>query len=448
MPQNVKYSSDVRGSGGYIVPIVLVVLSAGILLSLPLMRLASSATAFSQISESSVEKNRASEAGMEEAIWQLANGSLADQLPTPGDSVSYSLMDLVNGLSVDVRVARGHGLLADEDFNSATWSGGSGWLQPWLPTGCASVVDSGAPQDGTHHLMLNGFGDGAKRSLDLSGVAGYEVRLYFWAKAKSFQEDDEITLRIGDLSNLTTVRRWVNGDDDNTYRFYDMDITPYGAMEDVWIAFDSNGPGPSSYFYVDSIAIVKQLPGASPATPSDGFESGDWSGGLHWSTAWEHQDSAAITPSRAPYSGSQHMEITGPSGMAKRQVDLSDFRAAQLRFWAKGSHFESGDMVDCLVSGDGITWYSLITWTSDDSDLIYRLVELDMPPDATTATSWVAFQSNMSSSSDFFNVDELSIVGTAIAYEITSVVGDTITNALVSLHDGQVTIHHQLTGPA
>jgi len=432
---------------GHALLMALAVLAMSTLLVVPFLHMVSTTQVSSRVYSDSLADRYSSDAGVEDAIWRLTNGDLAAELPTPGDSTSYALDDEVNETTIEVEVTKGHGVIARDDFESGAWSGGTGWLGSWQHTGSAAVVSSGDPEEGYYHLMLSGNDDLVKRSVDLSSVQGYDVRLYFWAKAKSFQGGEEVWFLVSpNGTDWTPVKTWANGDDDNAYRFYDIDISSYELTDQFWIAYETYMSGPQSYFYVDAITVVKKLPGSTPAIPSDDFESGDWSGGFHWLGNWEPSGNVVITPSRSPYEGKFHLEITGPTGYIKRQTDLSDFQIARLQFWAKGSHLETGDSTDCLVSGDGVDWYSLITWTIDDSELGYCFVEVDIPPLALSEGSWIAFQSNMSSTSDHFNVDDLKVIGASFSYEIVSTAGGTTTRATISIDDGEVSVHSWQTG--
>ncbi len=432
-----------RKEKGHALPIALAALAVGTLLVMPFLHITGTGNAASRVYGGSGSERYASEAGVEDAIWRLTNGDLAGQLPTAGASVSYSLGYAVNGIVPQVSVTRDHRAIAGDDFESGGWSGGTGWLQEWYHTGEAAVVSSGWPQQGSYHLMLHGNSDYASRSVDLSNI--YGVRLYFWAKAKSFQSGEEVHCLVSSNgSDWDTVKTWANGDDDNVYRFYDIDLSPYELTGEFHIAFQSYMSGPNSYFYVDSISLVRRLPSTPLGPPSDNFESGDWSGGFHWLSPWEHTGNAVITP-KSPYEGKYHLEIKGPSGYVKRPADLSDFQTARLQFWAQGSNFDVDDHADCLVSGDGVNWYSLASWTVDDIDWNYHFVDVDIPEPVMTEGFWLAFEANMSSSSEFFDIDDLKIIGSSTVYEIVSTAGRAVTTADISLKDGTVSVHFWYT---
>jgi len=432
--------SIVKDEKGHALLVALLALGVGALLVLPFMQSVQVNSIASRSYPGSLMGQAAADAGVEDAIWRLTNDDLAAQLGDPGDSVTYLLDYAVNGLVPEVSVTRDHGVIASDYLESGGWSGGTGWLQDWYHQGDAAVVGTGEPQEGYYHLMLNGDTDYVKRSVDLSSAHGHDVKLYFWAKAKSFQGGEQVQCLVSpNGSDWTPVKTWANGDDDNAYRFYDVDLSSYGLTSQFWIAFQAYMSGPNSYFYVDSITVVRPLAGTPLGPPSDDFESGDWSGGFHWLTPWEHYGNAVNTP-RSPYEGKYHLEVTGPSGYVNRRADLSGFQTARLQFWAQGSHFDVDDHADCLVSPDGVTWYSLISWTVDDSDWEYHFVDVDLPQLVMTEEFWVAFEANMSSPSEFFDVDDLKINGSSIAYQIVSTAGNVVTTAHITVVDGTVSV--------
>ena len=91
--------------------------------------------------------------------------------------------------------------------------------------------------------------------MDLSGKTN--VRLQLWAKANSFDSGESAQLLVSSNgSNWTTVKTWVNGEDDNVYHYWDFDLSAYSLTGTFWIAFDANMGQTSDYFYVDYLWVV------------------------------------------------------------------------------------------------------------------------------------------------------------------------------------------------
>jgi hypothetical protein len=100
------------------------------------------------------------------------------------------------------------------------------------------------------------------RAADLSGQS--DLRLQFWARARSFESGDTVDCLVSpDDRNWTVVQTWENGDDDNTYHFYDIDLSPYTMSDEFWVAFRSGMGDNRDYFYVDNLEIVDSDSGSS-----------------------------------------------------------------------------------------------------------------------------------------------------------------------------------------
>jgi len=145
--------------------------------------------------------------------------------------------------------------LAWDDFESAGLTGGSGWLTTWQASGDYAVTTAGTAYQGSYHLRLRSDDGHATREVDLSGKSN--VHLQFWAKANSFEGAENAQLLVSSNgSTWTTVKTWVNGDDDNVYHFWDFDLSAYSLTSTFWIAFDSNMGQTSDQLYVDDVNIV------------------------------------------------------------------------------------------------------------------------------------------------------------------------------------------------
>jgi hypothetical protein len=425
---------------GQALPLALAALAVGVLLITPFLESVSVHSIASRTYRSSILQLCSSDAGVEDAIWALTNGSLAAQLTAPGDSASHSLSESVNGVTPSVSVTRDKVIIASDDFESGGWSGGSGWSAAWTQSGDASIVTTDSPYEGSYHFMLQSNTGYAKRSVDLSGHPS--ARLQFWAKANSFEGSEAAYCKISsDGSDWTTVKTWADGDDDNAYHFWDIDLSSYTLSSQFWIAFEANMQQTSDYLYVDDIEVVRVLPGSVLGLPSDDFETGGWSGGSGWSDDWYHEgDETSITTQGSPYEGSYHLRMRKGDSYVKRAADLSGQSGLHLQLWAKVDKFESDDEMYCRVSPDDNNWTTVKTWTDADDDNTYHLADIDLSPYTMSSEFWIVFDSGMDHQNDYFYVDDLRIVGTSIAYEIVSTAGSEETRADIVIEDGDVSI--------
>ena len=147
--------------------------------------------------------------------------------------------------------------IAEDNFETGDFIGGTGWNGPWLVQGDASIVSAGAPREGTFHAQLSSGTGQIARALDLTGQT--DVRLQFWAKASSFDPGETATCSVSpDNVNFTVVRLWIDGEDDDVYRFEDIDLSGFPMGNDFWIRCNSNMSGTGDLFFIDDLKVVSQ----------------------------------------------------------------------------------------------------------------------------------------------------------------------------------------------
>lgn len=430
-------------------PLALIALVVGALLVGSFLSYATTNLIASRVFSRLVTEQYAADAGVEEATWNLLYGNLTTTvLSSPGDSVTYSPTESVNGLLANVTVTRRQSFIASDNFESGGWSGGLGWLNDWYYEGDAIVQQSPSTYEGNYHLRLRAATGYVKRAVDL--LDKVNVHLQFWAKAWSLEPGETADFLVSSNgTDWTVVNTWQDGDDDNVYRFYDVDLSPYTLSGQFWIAFEANMSDVTDYLYVDDLS-VRPVPAGAMLSPSDAFESGDWAGGLGWLGDWVHQGDTRITKKQdpiGPYEGLYHMEIRNWDGYASRAADLSGQSGLRLQFRARVRTFEPGDEVYCLISSDGSQWTTVKTWTSADSDNTYHFYDIDLSPYTMSSEFWIAFSSGMNAKNDYFYVDDLTILGGgagvgpgAAAYEIVSVAASITTTTVVLIEGSEMAV--------
>ncbi|MBM3156621.1 MAG: hypothetical protein FJ004_04985 [Chloroflexi bacterium] len=423
---------------GQVLALALAALAVGALLIAPFLNTVSVHSIANRAYRSSTMEQYASDAGVEDAIWALTSGTLASRLTYPGAAVSHTVSEPINGILPAVTVTRDMVPIASDDFESGGWSGGSGWLAAWSYTGDASITTSGDPYQGACHLMLSRNTGYVKRPVNLSGHTS--ARLRFCANAVSFEAAEEAYCQISpDGSTWTTIKTWRNGDDTGVYTYYDIDLSSYKLSSQFWIAFQAKMADASDYLYIDSIEILRVFNGTL-SLPWDNFESAGWTGGSVWLGDWSYAGSVGITASGTPEQGKYHALMSSSGSYMGRAANLYGLSALHLVFWAKVYSFEAGDTVTLQVSPNGSTWTTIKTWTSADSDSIYRYYDIDLASFAVYSTQfWIRFNSGMNQASDYFYVDDLKYTG-CTAYEIASSAGDEVTRSDVVITDGVFSI--------
>jgi len=423
----------IRNEKGQALPLAMIAILVGALVIPPFLGYTGTSLIGSRNYGDILEAQYACDSGVEHAIWNLTEGGIENSIDDSGEFVSYNLTEAINGLTTGVKISNAWEIIAWDDFESGDWAGGEGWLGDWTYSGDASVTTLGTPFEGTYHLRLRSSTGVANRSVDLSRQISAHLR--FWARVNSFEPANTVICRIShDGVDWTTVYTWTQSDSDDTYHYYDINLTPYGLTETFWISFQSNMNSTGDYFYVDDLDIVWPATEVELMADED-FESGDWTGGEGWLDAWTHTGASSVNATGTPYEGSYHLLLQGTDGYAARATDLSVQSIAHLRFWAKVNDFEGDEYVYCLVSSNGTDWGTVYTWYNDDDDNTYHHYDIDISDYDLTEECWVAFEADMSGADDYFYVDDISIDAVR-AYCITATAGGRILKVAVDLMDG------------
>ncbi len=340
-------------------------------------------------------------------VWIPQNlpGNLATDAPTTDTDKSSQLV--VVGMLQTVQAAA-----ASDDFNSGTWSGGSGnWTGDWNHTGSASLASGGASG---YSLNLAGAAGSATRQTSLPKYVASDLK--FDAQASSFGPSDTASCQVSpDGSNWTTVETWSHGNETPDYNSFNINLSDqYGlgggnTTVPLWVRFDAN---------LSSSVIA-----------SDNFESNSWTGGSGWASQWTNSSGSgnpgggtAITNTGSPYEGSYHLRLSGSRystsrGYAQRNLNLSNYAAPHLQFWAKASSFGSSDNAQLLLKVGSGSFTSLLTWVHNGSgnladDNTYHFFDIDLSQFGASGQSsvWIAFKSNTRGTNSYLYVDDVKIV--------------------------------------
>jgi hypothetical protein len=252
-----KLRKMIRDENGQAFPMALVVLAMGSLFVAGFLTSVDTGLLTSKIYSRPVPFIYTADAGVEDALWGLWYGTLAEMIQDQGGEVTYALTEPVNGTTAEITVAGSQGgTVASDDFEEHNWGGGTGWLYPWYHQGSIQFGHNSNHQyQGTYYLQIRGSNAYLDRAADLSGYTN--LRLQFYAKARSFERNDEMYCLVSpDDTHWTVVQVWRNGDDDNQYHFFDIDLSPYEMSGEFWIAFDSEMGDNSDYFYIDDLKIT------------------------------------------------------------------------------------------------------------------------------------------------------------------------------------------------
>lgn len=239
---------------GQAFPLVLIILAIGSILVSGFLTSANTGLLNARVYSDPIPDIYAADAGIEDAIWGLHYGTLADTLDASGGYLEYELHESVNDLPVYISLSGTTGLIASHDFNDNSMNGGTGWLSAWSHQGSTSITTQQNPYEGPRHLRLRGATAYIERSVDLMGKS--DVHLQFYAKVDSFESGDIMNCLVSsNYIDWTVVETWDSGDSDNTYHAVDIDLSSFEMSSEFWIAFDSGVDRNNDYFYIDLLTI-------------------------------------------------------------------------------------------------------------------------------------------------------------------------------------------------
>lgn len=174
------------------------------------------------------------------------------------DAFTYTVTDGNGGfdtatVSVDVK----GGVIVDisDNFESNSVSGGIGWASPWELDGGndARFVTGDGPFEGNRHLRVRDEAT-ATRSADLAGVT--DATLSFYWKARGLENSDETTVRIFDGDEWHDILEIENGQDNNRWNLFTLDLSPFDLNADFQIQFEMDGSANNDRLLIDLLSIA------------------------------------------------------------------------------------------------------------------------------------------------------------------------------------------------
>lgn len=158
-------------------------------------------------------------------------------------------------ISLNVTVNAVPIIIAFEEFPSNNWNTGFGWNTAWTHSEDTSIVTTGGMHSSPRHLRLRRNTGYAERAVDLTGYSN--IKLEFWAKTNGFEAGEEAYALVSpDGLTWFTLKTFVDGEDDNTYKLYEYDLDSFGLTNNFLIAFDAEMNATNDYFYIDDITIT------------------------------------------------------------------------------------------------------------------------------------------------------------------------------------------------
>ena len=145
-------------------------------------------------------------------------------------------------------------IVASDLFESNSFDSGLGqWASDggWTTSGDASIRSDANPHSGDYHARLRRSSGDLQRVVDVSGEWSPTNGLL----SHSFEGSDQARVQVsGNGSSWTTLKTFVNGQDDNQYHFFELDVPDVG--DTLHIRFDAAMSGSRDYWYIDNVEVL------------------------------------------------------------------------------------------------------------------------------------------------------------------------------------------------
>lgn len=184
-------------------------------------------------------------------------------------------------------IARADVPVSQDDFEGGEdGDTGFGWLGGWQFGQGSGFWNNDNPRSGSSHMRVHGNGASAIRTAEITGESALILKL--WVKARNLDDDADAIIEVSaDGSNYVELHRWSAGDDDDTYRYFEFELSSTGLVfqHQLWVRVQVVGEKPNKgSLFIDDMEIVNTVDDPDPGTGSpdspvtmDG-QFGDWTG--------------------------------------------------------------------------------------------------------------------------------------------------------------------------
>ena len=163
----------------------------------------------------------------------------------------------------------------------------------------------------------------------------------------------------------------------------------------------------------DPVTGCAHAPSCLLVLAKDNFESGNFLGGSGWNgtTGWAVTGDSQVLGTGNPHGGAFHAQLRGDASIARKFRLRNASADIRIRFWAKVNSFEAGDQAVVQISVNGGPLQTIHTFTSADSDNIYRKFDIDITSLAVDTPIQLVFDSNSDASNDIWSIDDIRASG-------------------------------------
>jgi chitinase len=152
-------------------------------------------------------------------------------------------------------------VIAADDFESGSFSGGTGWSGSW--TGDGTIDADRPPHSGAYQAHVV-YAQSLSRTIDLTGQSSVSIRYWFKGYGMDFGDSAVVEFYDGSWNVIQTM---IDGEDDDIWHYADIDLSSYnmnsGNKVQVRAIMNSN----KDDYYIDDLEIVSDGP-SPPPTPT------------------------------------------------------------------------------------------------------------------------------------------------------------------------------------
>ncbi len=291
-------------------------------------------------------------------------------------------------------------LIASEDFESGTWSGGTGWKDSAWAVSSPAYVNV-ATAYGAYNGQLRNSTSAITRAVDLSGSS--DVVLSLRCKTQSFETGDSVFIEFDNGSGWQTVRT-ITGN--VNWPKYDIQLTGPMVGNNQRIRMRSGMNAGDDYAYFDSVEVKgRPVQSAREVIATEDFETGTWTGGSGpWiASSWAYSGSSSL--SSVGDNSTQSVLLRSSNSSVSRSIDLSAFRQVEIEVSARNYLFEAGDEM-IIEFHNGTQWVELERSAGPN-----WFVKYTYPVTFTGSIQQLRFRGGMTDTSDYAYFDNIVFTG-------------------------------------
>ena len=175
----------------------------------------------------------------------------------------------------------------------------------------------------------------------------------------------------------------------------------------LFIGVAALGVGFTRALFTDQGSTTSNQFGTDFIVAFDDLESGGFTGGWGWADNWTTSGTVSITTASSPYQGTYHMQVDKGADV-KRSTNLSGRTLMRLQLRAKVTSLTGQRQGFTEVSSDGTNWSIVHTWTSQDPNGVYQLVDVDLTPYTMSSQFWARFRVDGGGGNQVLHVDNVT----------------------------------------